>query len=288
MKPTSFDESGLAAIYPGAWARVQADATFARTSKPQVAATRAVSTPDGLAVVAVHGVITKSASVFSEIFGGTSLDMLQATMLQLRDDRTIQSIVLHVDSPGGGVYGVDEAAELIGEVAKRKRVVAFTDGMCASAAYWLASAAERIVATPSAELGSIGVYALHADISGQLSQDGVVVTLVKAGEHKAESHPYAPLSDDDRAAMQSRINSYYALFTKRVARGRGVSVDQVRGEAFGEGRVMGAPQAVSAGLADDIGTFTDVLRGISRETSSRAALAADSLLAYHVRAASVA
>lgn len=295
MKTTLFDESGLAAIYPGAWARVQATMRADAPTEAQVAAIRsAIATPmqppDGIAVVPVHGVITKRSTFFSALFGGTSLDGLQATLSQLRDDSSVRTIVLHVDSPGGGVYGVDETAELIADVNKRKRVVAFTDGLCASAAYWLASACSRIVATPSAELGSIGVYALHFDISGQLQQEGIVATLVKAGEHKAEANPYQPLSDEDRAAMQSRIDAYYGLFTKRVARGRGVGVDQVRSEAFGEGRVIGAPDAVSAGMADEIkiGTFVDVLRGITRETSSRAAQAADSLLALRVRAASVA
>lgn len=292
MRPL-FDESGLAAIYPGAWDRVQLALRSARTPDPQAAALRvagpsASATPDGIAVVQVHGVISQRSTFFTEIFGGVSLDRLQATLTQLRDDSSVRAIVLHIDSPGGGVYGVDETADVIAEVGKQKRIVAFTDGMAASAAYWLASAAERIVATPSAELGSIGVYAVHFDYSGALEKDGVVATLVKAGEHKAEANPYQALSDEDRAAMQSRIDAYHARFTRRVAKGRGVSVDQARGEAFGAGRVLGAPQAVSAGMADEIGTFADVLRGLTRDTSSRAAQAADARLALQVRAAAVA
>ena len=295
MRTTLFDESGLAAIYPGspAWAAMQ---SFCRTgvlSEAQSAAFRSASPiatepPDGIAIVPVYGVITQSSSVFSALFGGTSLDGLQATLMQLRDDTSIRSIVLHFRSPGGGVYGVDETADVIAEVRKRKRVAAFTDSMCASAAYWLASACERIVATPSAELGSIGVYAVHFDYSKQLAEEGVVPTLVKAGEHKAEANPYQPLSDEDHAAMQSRIDAYYSLFTKRVARGRAVGVELVRGETFGDGRVVGAQQAVTAGMADEIGTFGDVLRGMSRDTSTRAAQAADSTLALRARLSGVA
>jgi signal peptide peptidase SppA len=278
MKTTLFDESGLAAIYPGAWARVQAAMRTDAVSAEMMARARAagaspVQPPNGIAVVPVHGVITKGESVLSMLFGGASLDSLQANLIALRDDNTVRAIVLHIDSPGGGVYGVDETAELIADVNKRKRVVAYTDGMCASAAYWLASATSRIV---------------HFDYSKQMEAEGVVPTLVKAGEHKAEANPYQPLSDEDRAAMQSRINAYYALFASRVARGRGVSVDQVRGEAFGDGRVVGAKQAVSSGMADEVGTFADVLRGMTRDTSSRAAQAAESLLALRLRAASVA
>lgn len=291
MTPTLFDESGLAAIYPGAWGRVAA-AVRAATS-PQAASLRVASStptapPDGIAIVKVHGVITKASSFWSELFGGCSLDALQAALVQLRDDSAIRAIVLHIDSPGGGVYGVDETAELIAEVGKRKRVVAYTDGLCASAAYWLASACERIVATPSAELGSIGVFAVHFDHSGELAEAGIVPTLVKAGEHKAEANPYQPLSDEDRAAMQARIDVFYSLFTRRVAKGRGVAVDAVRGETFGAGRVLNAAAAVSAGMADEIGTFGDVLRGVTRETSTRAAQAADSLRALRLRAAQLA
>jgi signal peptide peptidase SppA len=295
MKTTLFDESGLAAIYPGspAWSAVQSLWSTGVLSEPQAAAFRsaspvAIDPPDGTAIVPVYGVITQSSSAFSSLFGGTSLDGLQATLMQLRDDTSIRSIVLHFRSPGGGVYGIDETADVIAEVRKRKRVVAFTDSMCASAAYWLASACERIVATPSAELGSIGVYAVHFDYSKQLAEEGVVPTLIKAGEHKAEGNPFQPLSDEDHAAMQTRINDYYSLFTSRVARGRGVSVDQVRGEKFGDGRIVGAKQAESAGMADEVGTFGDVIRGMTRDTSTRAAQAADSLLALRVRVAAVA
>lgn len=284
-----FDESGLVAIYPGAWARVQA--MMRANAFPAAAARRASEPPatqGGVAVIKVHGVITKAASFWTEFFGGTSTDALQAAVLAARDDQAVSSIVLHFDSPGGGVYGVDETADIIAAVAKRKPVVAFTDGLMASAAYWLASAATRIVATPSAEVGSIGVYAVHFDHSGELAEAGIVPTLIKAGEHKAEGNPFQPLSDEDRAALQARIDETYGRFTRRVAKGRGVPVDTARGAAFGAGRVVGAAQAVEAGMADEIGTFADVLRGAARDTSTRAAQAADTMLALRVRLAEVA
>lgn len=289
MMPVYFDESCLAAIYPGAWARVQA---ASQAGVPLQAARTGPSGPSapagGVSLIKVHGVITKTSSFWSEFLGGTGLDAIQAALIAARDDQAVSQIVLHVDSPGGGVHGVDETAEVIAAVAKRKPVVVFTDGLLASAAYWLASAATRIVATPSAEIGSVGVYAVHFDRSGQLAEAGIVPTLIKAGEHKAEGNPFQPLSDEDRVAMQSRIDAYYSLFTRRVAKGRGVAVDQVRGAAFGEGRVLGAQQAVDAGMVDEIGTFADVLRGMTREPSTRAAQAADTMLALRVQLAAVA
>lgn len=289
MRTTLFDESGLAAIYPGAWARVQAAMRADATRTFSIRAAESPGTKAGsVALIPVHGVITKTSSFFSDLFGGTSLDRLEAAVLDAAADKSITSIVLHVDSPGGGVYGVDGVADTIAAVAKKKQVVAFTDGMMASAAYWLASAASRIVATADAEIGSIGVYAVHFDHSGELAAEGIVPTLIKAGEHKAEANPFQPLSDEDRGAMQARIDAYYSLFTRRVAKGRGVPVDTARGDAFGAGRVLGAQQAVSAGMADELGTIADVLRGLTRDTSSRAAQAADEMLRFQVQLAQVA
>jgi signal peptide peptidase SppA len=292
MKSTLFDHSGLAAINPARWGDVVNAYRADAPSEPFAAALRAAAVssqapPEGVAVVRVHGVITKGTTMMSLLLGGTSMETLSAVLQELRTDRSVRTIVLDFDSPGGGVYGVDETAEVIADISKRKPVVAYVSGMCASAAYWLASACDRIVATPSAEVGSIGVYAIHFDESGAFAKEGIVPTLVKAGEHKAEANPYNPLSDEDRAAMQSRIDAYYAMFTKRVARGRRVSVDQVRGDAFGAGRVLGASDARSSGMVDATGTFEDAC-GMTRETSARAAQAADSLLALRVRAARVA
>jgi signal peptide peptidase SppA len=207
--------------------------------------------------------------MWSEILGGTSLDLLSLQLAQARDDTSTRSIVLHVDSPGGGVYGIDEMANQIAELNKHKPVIAFVDGLGASAAYWLIAGASHIVATPSAELGSIGVYAVHFDTSRALDQEGVTPTLIKAGEFKAEANPYQPLSDEDREAMQQRIDAHYTRFVSRIAKGRGVSAGKVR-ESFGRGRVLDATQAEACGMATEIGGWPDVLRIATTEARTRA------------------
>ena len=262
-----FDESGLAAIDPAAYARLvhRLRARVAVAASPELVAedspqrSRQQQRVEAVAVVEVSGVITKRGSIWSELFGGCALDHLSAQLAAARDDASVRAVLLHVDSPGGGVYGVDETAQQIVALNKVKPVIAFTDGLAASAAYWLASSASRVVATRDAELGSIGVYGLHFDTSGALAQAGIVPTLVKAGEFKGEANPYQPLSDDDRAAMQARIDTHYMRFLTAVAKGRGKRVDVVR-EDFGRGRVVDAATALDVGMATDIGTAADALR----------------------------
>jgi len=150
-------------------------------------------------------------------------------------------------------------------------VIAIADGLMASAAYWVASGATEIIATPGSEVGSIGVIGLHIDQSAALEKEGIVATEIKAGKHKGEGSPLRPLSDEDRAAIEDRIAAQYSLFTARVARGRKVSVEDVRA-GFGEGRVLPATAAVKAGLADRIARMGDVIEATLEEltTKSRA------------------
>lgn len=275
-----FDESGLAAIMPSRFGglvsqwqrctRAARDAAFPELQAEAGSAPQRVrpEATDQIAVIPVHGAISKRESIWSELLGGTALDTFGAQLQHAADTEQIKAIVLHVDSPGGGVYGIDEAAQLLAEVNKRKPVIAFADGLAASAAYWLIAGASHIVATPSAELGSIGVYAVHFDESRMLDQLGVTPTLIKAGEFKAEANPYQPLSDEDREALQSRIDTHYQRFVSRVAKGRGISASKVR-DTFGKGRVLDATQAEAVGMATEIGGWPEVLRLAHTEARTR-------------------
>jgi len=226
-----------------------------------------------VAVIPVYGTIVQRADLFTEMSGGTSTERVSALFSQAMGDPCVGSIVLRIDSPGGGVYGVAELADQILKARGRKTIVAVADSMAASAAYWIASAADEIVVTPGGEVGSIGVFAAHEDVSRYLDAEGVTVSLISAGKYKTEGSPFEPLSDEARAAMQSRVNDYYWLFVRAVAKGRGVSVDDVRG-GFGEGRVVGAQQAVKLGMADRVDTYDATVgrlaRGGARPSGQRA------------------
>ena len=130
--------------------------------------------------------------------------------------------------------------------------------LAASAAYWLASAADEMVVTPSGSVGSIGIVAMHEDVSKALEAEGVKVSIVSAGKYKTEGNPYQPLSVEGRAYLQSQVDQFGGMFVDGVARGRKVSSSQVR-NGFGEGRMVLAAGAVRAGMADRVATFDETL-----------------------------
>jgi signal peptide peptidase SppA len=146
--------------------------------------------------------------------------------------------------------------------------------LAASAAYWLASAASELVVTPSGEVGSIGVFAIHEDYSAALDRVGVKVSLISAGKYKTEGNPFEPLGEEAQAAVQGTVNDYYDMFIRAVARGRGVSqADVIAG--FGEGRVVMAEQAVRLGMADRVATIDEVIGGLQAGSSKGKQVRAD-------------
>lgn len=221
-----------------------------------------------VAVLPVMGTIAKRLNMLSEFSGGFSIERWQRAFREAVNDPDVKSILLQVDSPGGSVYGVQELADEIYEARSRKYIVAHADDLAASAAYWLGSAANEFVVTPSGEVGSIGVIAMHVDYSEALASEGIKVSFITAGENKAEGNAYEPLPEDARAFMQSRVNDYYQAFLKTVARGRGKSVADVE-KNFGQGRVFGADRAKSVGMVDRIATLADTIDRL--QTRSRPA-----------------
>jgi capsid assembly protease len=233
-----------------------------------------------IAVIPVYGTIVQRASMLGLCEGGTSTQQISKALADANAGDSVSKILLEIDSPGGSVYGVQE---LVAEIsASKKPVVAFANSLAASAAYWIGAAASEFHITPGGEVGSIGVWMAHQDVSKALEKEGVDVTLISAGQYKVEGNPYAPLSNDARKFLQSRINDYYGEFTRSVARGRKVSADHVR-NGMGKGRVLGADQALSEKMVDGVMTFPAVISrmhrtqatGNSRASWQRARVARD-------------
>ena len=211
-----------------------------------------------VAILQLFGVLSQRMSMLEQQSGGTSTEKFGKVFDAVLANDEIRAIILQIDSPGGAVAGTAELADRIFQARGQKRVVAIADSLAASAAYWIGSSASEFWATPTADVGSIGVIALHEDVSKAADEAGVKYTIVKAGKFKGEGNPYETLSAEAQAAMQSRVDELYGMFVKSVARGRGVSVDDVRG-GFGQGRALGADAAKAAGMIDRIGTLDDVL-----------------------------
>lgn len=223
------------------------------------------SAPAGgnIAVIGIHGVIDHRAGMMTDMSGMTSTERVSALFREAVADDTVSKIVFDVDSPGGNVFGVEELADLIDDARGIKPMTAVANATAASAAYWIASQADEIVLTPSGEVGSIGVWTAHEEYSKMMEEGGVGVELVSAGQYKTEGNPFEPLSDDARGYMKRRVDQYYESFVSAVARGRSVSIDEVKG-GFGQGRVVGAQDALAAGMVDRIESLDDALRRLSR------------------------
>ena len=222
----------------------------------------------GVAVLALHGPILPRANLFTEVSGLTALEEFQASFRGALTDPDVSAIVLDVDSPGGVVDQVPEMADEIRAARGQKPIVAVANTMAASAAYWIATAADELVVTKSGEVGSIGVYAAHEDISGMEEKLGIKTTLVSAGKYKTEANPFEPLSDEARAEIQRSVDEFYGMFVAAVAKGRGVSRDTVRSD-FGQGRMLSATRAVKARMADRIETLDETIARLTPSTGRR-------------------
>jgi signal peptide peptidase SppA len=226
---------------------------------PQTA--RAVARREGaVAIIPMRGVIANRMPLVSETStgGGASAEQIGMQLRNAIEDESVKAIILDCDSPGGNVQGTDEVSAMIAANRGGKPIVAQVAGNCASAAYWACASCDEIVMNASSEIGSIGVYTVHDDIAAALEKQGIKKTLIGAGKYKAESAPFLALSDEARAYTQQRVDAYYDMFVGRVAVGRNVDQDHVR-NGFGQGRMVGAREALSLRMADRIGTLQETL-----------------------------
>ncbi len=220
---------------------------------------------DGVAVLAVDGIIAKRMNLFTRISGGTSTQLLEHNFLQALGDPAVHSIILRIDSAGGQVDGTFELARTIREARGRKPVVALGDSMMASAAYWIGSAADRVFITgETTTVGSIGVVATHTDVSRAEEMRGIKTTEITAGRFKRIDSSHSPLSDEARAVIQEHVDHVYSVFVENVAEHRGVDVETVL-EKMADGRLFMGSKAIDAGLVDGVSTLGALIEKLSQE-----------------------
>lgn len=216
----------------------------------------------GVAVIPVLGSLVNRGAWLGAYSGMTSYEGIGFQLDSAAQDPDVTSVLLDLDSPGGEAVGAFEAADKVRALAKSKEVVAIVNGMAASAAYAIASAASSIVTTPSGVSGSIGVVLMHADYSHAMHEKGIKPTLIHAGAHKVDGNPYQPLSESVKADLKAEVDHFYSLFVSSVATGRkGRMTDKsIRGT---EARTYIGAEAVKVGLADRVGTFEGALADLS-------------------------
>lgn len=252
-------------------ARIDANRIAIAAVGTRLEGSRASTVRNGTAVVPMLGAIFPRASMVNASTGGTSLDTFMHDIRVAQANTDVSRIALVVDSPGGVVSSLGEAAD--GLRASEKPITAFVAGMAASAAYWLASQAGEIVVDRSASVGSIGVVATTSRQETPGADGRRAYEVVSSG---------APMkrpdfsTEEGRAAVQAEVDAIEAVFVADVAAGRKVSEDKVKAD-FGRGAMVSAGRAVAAGMADRIGTLEGVLgqdTGRTRQVGGRRALVA--------------
>ena len=193
-----------------------------------------LSVEDGIGVVRIEGPILRKPDLFARvIFGATSSEEIGAALREAAGRDDIRAIFLDIDSPGGTVAGTPELASAVATLNEQKPVYAFTSGLMASAAYWVASQARAIYATPSAQVGSIGVVQAVIDDSAALNAEGIKVEVFAVGKYKAMGAPGTPLTDDQRELINSNLAEIASEFHKAVmARGRSIPAEAMEGQTF--------------------------------------------------------
>lgn len=212
----------------------------------------------GVAMIPIVGVLQPKVNSVSRYYGGTATSQVEADFRRALSDSQVRAIVLLIDSPGGSAMGNEEVARTIYEARGTKPITAFVRGMAASAAYYLASAADKIIASPSSLIGSIGTILLHADGSKLYADWGIKVTPITQGKHKADGNSFEPLTDQSRSTLQEFVDAHGDMFVNAVARHRSVTPKEVR-DQYGQGKVFLADEALRRGMIDAIGSLEDAI-----------------------------
>jgi len=196
---------------------------------------------DGTGVIPIAGVIGKSLSPLEKMTGAVDVSDIGDTIDEYCMNPQVTRIAFQVSSPGGTVTGVEELANKVRNIAKP--TMSYTDTEMASAAYWVAAAADKVVASPSSTVGSVGVYMVVADYSEAAKAEGIKMIVIKAGQHKAIGVPGAEVTDAHQAHLQEGVDEIWSDFKSSVLKTRKL----VKAEDM-EGQVFSGKQAAQRGL----------------------------------------
>jgi len=233
-------------------------------SERRLSNTRSVMIRDGTAVIPLHGPITARSDLFTFFLGGTSLSDLAKDFQTALDDDQVKAILFDVDSPGGVALGPSEMADAIFKARGKKPIWSYVGRNCSSAAYWIASATEKIIANPSALLGSIGVV---TTIPVQEQPDSEGYKNIEIVSSNAKQKRPDPRTEEGMAEIKRELNDIEAQFIEAIAKYRNVSVNAVKND-FGQGGVLIGKNAVASGMADSLGNYEEVIAELNQKIST--------------------
>lgn len=234
-------------------------------------ASPALARAQDIAVLPIHGTLVHRTGGMGAMSGLQSYEEIRGMLRSAMSDPQVGGILLDIDSPGGEVAGLPDLAQELVDARQTKPIYAIANEKAGSAAYWLASAAERVFVTQTAAVGSIGVMVVHADRSAMNEKIGVKYTPVYAGSRKLEGSPNEPLSDEAKERLQADVDRVYEMFVSAVAQNRAhafdgkLDADAVRATEAG---VFYGKQAKDAKLADEVGTFDSAAAALAKRLAT--------------------
>lgn len=225
---------------------------------------------NGVAVVPLIGAMVRRAGPFARMFGIAGTDSTRLAIESALADDEVEQILLRIDSPGGSVSGIDQLADVV--AAATKPVTAISEGMIASAAFYVASQADRIVVGRTDLVGSIGTRMLLFDVSKAFEEKGIEAVAIDSGEFKSAGATGTVITEAHRADFQRIVDFFFNDFVDAVSRGRGMTAKAVR--EVGDGRMFTPDEARASGLIDGVATLQDTLASLRAPArSTRAARA---------------
>ena len=211
-------------------------------------------TPEGIAIVSISGTLVRRTQGLQAESGLTSYEAIEEEVLDAATDPAVRGILLDVDSPGGEAGGLPDLMDALKQAGELKPMWAVANDEAFSAAYGIATTAERIYLSRTGGVGSVGVIAVHLDHSQADASAGLAYTIFRGGQYKAEHNSLEPLTDHARQTLQAEVDRLHGMLAQMVAANRGLSTDTIMATQAG---LSFGPLAITAGLADAIGTLQD-------------------------------
>ena len=218
---------------------------------------------EGIALIPVHGTLVQKLGSLRPYSGMTGYDGIRRVFLTAMNDPDVKGICLDIDSPGGEVAGCFDLVDLIYEERGKKPIYAILSENAYSAAYAIASAADKIYVPRTGGVGSVGVIVIHCDMSQRIKDDGLKVSIITYGDRKAESNQYVPLTDEARAAVQHDVDEMGRLFVRTVSRNRGLSEETIRNT---QASCYLAAEGVQMGLSDVVASPDVAFQELMKES----------------------
>ncbi|MDG7056612.1 MAG: S49 family peptidase [Wolbachia endosymbiont of Penenirmus auritus] len=222
--------------------------------------------PKGVKVIPIYGILTKKPGTFDYILGMTSYEKIYEDIEEALSDKKIETILLDIDSPGGEVNGLFDLSDFIYKARGEKEIIAIANDDAYSAAYAIASSAEKVYISRTSGIGSIGVIASHIDQSEFDEKQGIKYTTIFAGGRKNDLNPHEPITSESLENLQKEVDRLYEMFLQLVARDRNLTTEKIKSTEAG---LYFGKNAIEEGLADEIISFSEFIDRRNRMTEAK-------------------